>query len=450
MRLTFIIISAIQVTGACFALFLYFKRARTTVLLLAGFVLFFLAIAGILTPLNLFKGTLFSELIIILITALIFLIVDYSVKNFKDNETTTKYLKALWNIDQIMLTGLTPKGIIGAIKQQLINVVNCNALAVYTVDNAGENCRVLANYNLNPEIHSQIVSKENNFFWGIIQNRKAEVYSNPSGNDSKFEDLLRHSGFRTCIGIPLVLRGMTLGSLLLFGQQKKNYKKKDVQFIEGIARQLVIAMERIQSVEKIREMNVESVFALVQAIEMRDPCTKGHSFQVAILAREIARLLGLSEKKLEQIEFAGLLHDVGKIAVSESILQKPGSLNVDEWIIMKKHPLHSAEIIKPIKNLSEIVHWVKYHHERWDGSGYPEGLSGNQIPFEARMLAICDAYSAMIGKRPYRDGFTDEQARKEIERFAGRQFDPEIVRIFLSIPPDLLRNILIRTLGDPS
>jgi putative nucleotidyltransferase with HDIG domain len=450
MGLTFIIISAIQGAGAFLALFLYFKRARTIVLLLIGFVLFFLALARFFTPLNPFKGTLFSELITILITAFIFFIVYYSVKNFEDNKMTTTYLKALWNIDRIMLTGLTPKSIIGAIKQQLINVVDCNALAICTVDNTGENCRVLANYNLNPEINNQMISKENSFFWGIIQNRKAAVYSNPSGNNSKFEDLLRHSGFRTCIGIPLVLRGMTLGSLLLFGDQKKDYKKKDMQFIEGIARQLVIAMERIQSVEKIKEMNVESVFALIQAIEMRDPCTKGHSFQVAILAREIARQFELPEKKLEQIEFAGLLHDVGKIVVPESILQKPGPLNVDEWIIMKKHPLHSAEIIKPIKNLSEVVDWIKYHHERWDGSGYPEGLSGDQIPFEARILAICDAYSAMIGKRPYRDGFTEEQARKEIERFAGRQFDPEIVKIFLSIPPDLLRNILIRTLGDPS
>ncbi len=213
---------------------------------------------------------------------------------------------------------------------------------------------------------------------------------------------------------------------------------------------MVIAMERSQTVERIKEMNIESVLALVQAIEMRDPYTKGHSLQVAELSIEIARNFGFSEQNLELIKFAGLLHDIGKIAIPETILNKPSSLTEEEWMIIKKHPIQSAEIIKPIKSLSMIEKWLLYHHERWDGSGYPQGLRGNEIPVEARILAISDTYSAMTGDRPYRKGLSDEQTREEIKRFAGRQFDPALVEIFLGIPKSFLEKIRQHKLGGSS
>ena len=191
--------------------------------------------------------------------------------------------------------------------------------------------------------------------------------------------------------------------------------------------------------ERIKAQNVESVLALIQAIEIRDPCTRGHSQQVAHLAIELYKNIISSDKDLELIEYAGLLHDVGKIAVPELILNKPAPLNQEEWSIMKRHPIQSAEIVKPIRALEKIVPWIRYHHERLDGSGYPEGLQSDEIPLESKVLAICDAFSAMVGKRPYRNVYTIEQAIDEIERFAGKQFDPEVVRIFLKLPEKKLR-----------
>ncbi len=160
---------------------------------------------------------------------------------------------------------------------------------------------------------------------------------------------------------------------------------------------------------------------------------------MANLAIEVYKYINGSDQNLELIKYAGLLHDVGKIAVPESILNKPASLSKEEWLIMKKHPVQSAEIIKPIKALEKIVPWVLYHHERLDGSGYPQGLKSSEIPIESKVLAICDAFSAMVGKRPYRDGFTIEQAIDEIKRFAGKQFDPEVVKIFLKLPEEKLK-----------
>jgi len=187
------------------------------------------------------------------------------------------------------------------------------------------------------------------------------------------------------------------------------------------------------------------VFALVQAIEMRDPCTKGHSLQVSNIAVELAKIFGSSEREVELVRYAGLLHDVGKIAVPEAILNKPSGLNEEEWKVMRIHPVISAEIVRLIKDLSEIEKWIFYHHERWDGTGYPEGLQGREIPCFSRILAICDTYSAMVSDRPYRKGLTDEAAREEIKNYSGKQFDPEIVEIFLTLSKEFLKRIIEKT-----
>jgi putative nucleotidyltransferase with HDIG domain len=194
-----------------------------------------------------------------------------------------------------------------------------------------------------------------------------------------------------------------------------------------------MVLDRAWLIERIQEINFESVRALVGAIELRDPYTIGHSIQVADLSLLIGRELEFSERNLNLIEFAGLLHDIGKIVVPEAILQKNGKLTKEEWKIIKMHAIHSAKIIEPVANLKTVRTWVLYHHEKWDGSGYPEGRKAEQIPLQSRILAVCDAYSAMTGNRPYRNALSEEEARDEITRVAGKQLDPNIVDIFLSL-----------------
>lgn len=398
--------------------------------LIAGTGIVNLPLYPMVSIINVFFGTITS--------IFLFLAVLFSRKVLKEYKKTDVHLKTLWEIDRIMLTSLTPKTMINSIKARIPEMIDCDALAIYTLDKVSHNYTVFANYNLTQDFHTHLLSKENDFFWKIIDRRKSDVLSKLTADTNfGFPAILKNSGFATCVGVPLILRGLPVGCLFVFSSRP--YNKKEIKFVEGIGRQIVIAMERMEIFERIKEQNVESVLALVQAIEIRDPCTRGHSQQVAHLAIELYKNITSSDTDLELIEYAGLLHDVGKIAVPELILNKPAPLNQEEWLIMKRHPVQSAEIVEPIKALGKIVTWIRYHHERLDGSGYPEGLKSGEIPLESKVLAICDAFSAMVGKRPYRNAFTIEQAIDEIKRFAGKQFDPEVVKIFLKLPEEKLR-----------
>lgn len=437
----------IQVFAGVFS-FLYYRFYKEIAWLFIGIAIFSMAVAGIMN-LSLYSAISLVPLIIGTITSIFFVLaVLLGRRGLKENKKTDVHLKTLWEIDRIMLTSLTPKTVINSIMSRIPEMIECDALALYTLDNATQNYTVFANHNLNQDFHTHLLSKENDFFWKIIDRRKSDVLSKLTADTNfGFPAYLKKAGFTACAGVPLMLRGLPVGCLFVLSTNAKTYNRKDLKFIEGIGRQIVIAMERMEIFERIREQNVESVLALVQAIEIRDPCTRGHSQQVAHLAVELYKYMNSFEKDQELLEYAGLLHDVGKIAVPESILNKPAPLNQEEWLIMKKHPIQSAEIIKPIRALGKIVPWVLYHHERLDGSGYPYGLKSNEIPLESKVLAICDAFSAMVGKRPYRDAFTIEQAIDELKRFAGKQFDPEIVKIFLNFPEEKL---MLKTPEKPS
>ena len=172
---------------------------------------------------------------------------------------------------------------------------------------------------------------------------------------------------------------------------------------------------------------------LSRAIEARDPYTRGHSDRVTEIAEAIARRLGWDEERLELLQLGGPLHDVGKLGVSEEVLAKPGRLDEEELAQIREHPKLGARILLRIAALRGALPYVLYHHERWDGAGYPTGRAGEQIPLEARVLAVADAFDAMTSDRPYRPALDREDALAEVARCAGTQFDPEIVRIFLEL-----------------
>ena len=172
---------------------------------------------------------------------------------------------------------------------------------------------------------------------------------------------------------------------------------------------------------------------LTRAIEARDPYTRGHSARVTALAEEVARRLGWSAEQLASLRIGGPLHDIGKLAVSDNVLRKEGRLDPEELDQIREHPKIGARILLRMAALREAIPYVLYHHERWDGNGYPSGKSGEEIPIEARVLAVADAFDAMTSDRPYRRALSREQALAEVERCAGTQFDPEIARVFLEV-----------------
>src|SRR6266542_734100 len=175
---------------------------------------------------------------------------------------------------------------------------------------------------------------------------------------------------------------------------------------------------------------------LTAAIERRDPYTRGHSVRVADLAVTLGEALGWVGARLDTLRLGGLLHDIGKLAVSAHVLAKPGPLSPDEVAAIRAHPVTGAKLLEPIAAARPALSCVLFHHERWDGSGYPTGRAGHDIPLDARVLAVADAYDAMTTTRPYRRAFTSDEARAEIARCSGTQFDPMLSVLFVELWDD--------------
>ena len=183
---------------------------------------------------------------------------------------------------------------------------------------------------------------------------------------------------------------------------------------------------------------MELANSLAGAIDAKDPYTKGHSTSVSRYSEALARAVNLPEDEVQKIKLGALLHDVGKIGIPENVLKKPDRLSDDEWEVMKQHPVIGAEkVLAPNDALRELIPMVKYHHEHIDGSGYPEKLKGNQIPLEARIIAVADTYHALISDRPYRKGMSVEKACAILKDGAGKQWDSDLVRHFIAIAPSL-------------
>jgi len=182
-----------------------------------------------------------------------------------------------------------------------------------------------------------------------------------------------------------------------------------------------------------RSSGLSAVYALAAAVDAKDPYTYNHSRKVNTYAVALAEAIGLSPDEVSRISTAALLHDIGKVGISDKILHKKGKLSPEDWEAIKSHPRLGANIVGNVPNLVPCLNGVLYHHERWDGTGYPEGLKGEQIPLEARILALADAYAAMTSSRPYRDALCDEKVIKQLKQGADKQFDPKLVEAFIGI-----------------
>jgi putative two-component system response regulator len=197
---------------------------------------------------------------------------------------------------------------------------------------------------------------------------------------------------------------------------------------------LVMLEEKIQErTYELESVYVEVLSSFAQVLETRDFSTSGHCKRVSHYARKIGDKAGLSAEELRYLEIGALLHDVGKVGISDVILLKPESLSAEEWRDLKSHPVKGVEILKPLTYLEPSLPGILHHHENFDGTGYPAGLRGTAIPLNARIIAVADSWDVMRSDRPYRKALDRERAEKELREFAGRQFDPDIVELFLDI-----------------
>ena len=186
---------------------------------------------------------------------------------------------------------------------------------------------------------------------------------------------------------------------------------------------------------ELRELFYKTIRAISNALDTKDAYTNGHSLRVTLYSMILANELNLDDDYMEDIEIAGLLHDIGKIAMPKSILCKNGKLTDEEFLVMKSHPIRGEKIVINIKKLQMISGWVKTHHEKWNGTGYPDALKGEEIPLPGRIIALADTYDAMTSTRPYRTALPHEVAINEIKRCAGTQFDPKLAELFVKVAP---------------
>jgi putative nucleotidyltransferase with HDIG domain len=186
---------------------------------------------------------------------------------------------------------------------------------------------------------------------------------------------------------------------------------------------------------------VDTITAFVNAIESKDPYLKGHSARVALYATEIARTMRLDDETVEVVSRGAMLHDLGKLSIMDTILRKPERLNEDEFTLIKAHPVVGERILKPLRFLAREACAVRHHHERFDGTGYPDGLCGENIPLAARIVTVADVFDAVTSNRPYRTALPVEAARQEIVRGRGAHFDPQVADAFLVVSPERLGEI---------
>jgi HD-GYP domain-containing protein (c-di-GMP phosphodiesterase class II) len=265
----------------------------------------------------------------------------------------------------------------------------------------------------------------------VASRQRAEIVNDPSSDRRWRGDSVPGFTTRALLTVPLVSRGTSVGVLQLLNPLgRTGFEEDDLRQMELFAGPLAHAVANARLYASQKRMFLDTVTALAEAIEKRDPDTGGHVRRVVLYSLLLARELGLGRQALEDLLLASTLHDVGKIGVPDEILRKPRSLDGSEIAVMQRHTVDGAEIVGRIRSLRHLLPGVRSHHERLDGHGYPDGLTDEELPELARIIAVADTFDAMTTSRPYRQALSPEVAAKEIRSSAGTQFCPRVVAAF--------------------
>jgi PAS domain S-box-containing protein len=250
-------------------------------------------------------------------------------------------------------------------------------------------------------------------------------------------------GFVCYFGVPLIAKGEIKGVLEIFHRSSLRPDAEWLEFMETLAGQIAIAIDNATLYKDLQHSNIELALAYdatiegwSNALDLRDKETEGHTQRVTSMSLDLARAMGIPESEMIHIRRGGLLHDIGKMGVPDQILLKPDKLTDEEWVTMRQHPVHAYNLLKHIEFLAPAMDIPHYHHEKWDGSGYPEGLQGEEIPLHARIFAVVDVWDALRSDRPYRSSWSADRTRAYILEQSGKYFDPKVVDIFLGLIGD--------------
>lgn len=331
-------------------------------------------------------------------------------------------LTAFSKIGKTILSTLGIERILSLIVELVSEVMNTKQCVLRLVDKKEGKLTLQASIGLKKK---ELIVEEK-FAISSAKQKKPIVCADVKKEDPQIE-------ISSLLLIPLIVRERVIGTISVLSTKPYEYSQEEIELLSTFADQASIAIENAGLFEAIIKGLIEATTDLGQAIDLRDAYIGGHSEEKARYAYEIAKELGMPEVAAENVKMATLLHDVGKIGIPEEILLKPGGLTDEEFEVIKKHPLISTEILKSIAFPKEVIYAIRHHHERFDGKGYPDGLTKDEIAQEAFIIETVDAYGAMTKDRPYRKALSKEEAAKELKNGAGTQFDPEVVDAFIKV-----------------
>lgn len=353
----------------------------------------------------------------------------------KKLEERKKELAALIKVGEAASGTQDLEEIFHTIVKIIVDVMGVNKCAIRLYDEQKNELILKSHYGLSTAYVETVkqVLPANNIF-NVVKTREPIIIEN-LGEDQEIElsEYLIKEGIKAAFSMPLLAKDKVLGTIVIYYTEPHYYTDEEKVIFTALANQAAIAIENFNLYGNLQQAYIETISALVQAVEAKDAYTRGHAERVASYSVAIAEELKLDRDYVENIRVAAILHDIGKIAIPEKVLTKPGRLTEEEFMIMKSHPLRGQEILKPVKFSQLIVHGVYYHHERLDGLGYPSGLKDEKIPLVARILAVADAFDAMTSNRPYRSSLSYQDALEELVSCSGVQFDPLIVETFLRV-----------------
>jgi PAS domain S-box-containing protein len=362
---------------------------------------------------------------------------------YEEARRRNRQLQALRSIDTAITASLDLRLTLDVILDQAVNSLGADAAAVLLFNQAAHRLEHAAGRGFSAAQTEQASLRLGEGGAGLAALQGETVVIPDLG---KVEgacvrlSLLAIEGFRGYCAVPLVAKGQVKGVLEVFHRAPFEPDPEWLEFLETLARQAAVAIDSATLFAGLQRANREltlaydeTIEALAYALDLRDRETEGHSRRVADLTVELARAYGMSEEELVHVRRGALLHDLGKLAVPDAVLHKPGPLTEEEWAVMRRHPVHAYEMLAPITHLRPALDIPYCHHEKWDGTGYPRGLKGKQIPLPARLFAVVDVWDALLSERPYRPPWTREKTLAYIRDQSGKHFDPEAVEAFLKV-----------------
>jgi response regulator RpfG family c-di-GMP phosphodiesterase len=366
----------------------------------------------------------------------------YRARLFEDAQRRLQYTQALHEIDLAIASTLDLKLTLKTALQQTIQQLGVDAAAVFLLNKETGYLEYSISWGFRTKsIQRNRIKLGKGFSGRVALDKKVwhkENITNGEAVDSQpFPD---GEGFFTYIGTPLISKGEVKGVLEIYHRERLTPDSEWTGFLKTLAGQIAIAIDNALLFEGLQQSNADLVRAYDTALEgwsraldLRDKETEGHTQRVTHMTLRLASAMGIDKEELNHVRRGAILHDIGKMAIPDRILLKPGPLNEDEWDIMRRHSDYAYHLLAPIPFLQSSLDIPYCHHERWDGTGYPRRLKGEEIPLAARIFAVIDVWDALRSNRPYRKAWSMKKAREYIREQTGRHFDPKVGRTFLEL-----------------